>query len=42
MGEGRCSADQAFNILVDLRRESNREVSDVAQALVDQADTQAT
>jgi GAF domain-containing protein len=34
MGDRRCSADQAFDILVDLSQQSNRKLRDVAQALV--------
>ncbi len=37
MAERRCSAKQAFDILVQLSQQSNRKLRDVAQALVDSA-----
>jgi AmiR/NasT family two-component response regulator len=37
MGERRCSADDAFTVLVQLSQTSNRKLRDVAQALVDSA-----
>jgi GAF domain-containing protein len=37
MGERLCSAEDAFEILVDLSQRSNRKLRDVAQALVAQA-----
>ncbi len=40
MGDRRCTAEQAFDILVDLSQTSNRKLRDVAQALVDQATQQ--
>lgn len=38
MGERRCNAQQAFDLLVKLSQSSNRKLRDVAQTLVDQAD----
>ena len=38
MGTRRCSAEEAFEILVDLSQRSNRKLRDVAQALVDNAE----
>ena len=35
MGQRRCSADEAFTLLVRLSQEANRKLRDVAQALVD-------
>ena len=35
MGQRRCSADEAFDILVKLSQQSNRKLREVAQALVD-------
>lgn len=35
MGQRACSADQAFELLVELSQRSNRKLRDVAQALVD-------
>ena len=37
MGQRRCRADEAFDVLVRLSQDSNRKLRDVAQALVDQA-----
>jgi AmiR/NasT family two-component response regulator len=37
MGDRRCDAEQAFNILVKLSQDSNRKLREVAQAVVDQA-----
>ncbi len=37
MGQRRCRADEAFDILVRLSQESNRKLRDVAKALVDRA-----
>jgi GAF domain-containing protein len=37
MGQRRCDAGQAFELLVDLSQRSNRKLRDVAQALVDAA-----
>ncbi|MBK5305390.1 MAG: GAF and ANTAR domain-containing protein [Frankiaceae bacterium] len=37
MGQRRCTADEAFDILVKLSQQSNRKLRDVAQALVDSA-----
>jgi GAF domain-containing protein len=37
MGERRCDAEHAFNILIKLSQDTNRKLRDVAQALVDQA-----
>jgi len=37
MGDRRCTAEQAFQILVKLSQDSNRKLRDVAQALVDRA-----
>jgi GAF domain-containing protein len=37
MGQRRCSADEAFDILVRLSQQANRKLRDVAQALVDQS-----
>ena len=37
MGERRCTADEAFQILVDLSQRSNRKLRDVAEALVQNA-----
>ena len=37
MGERRCSADEAFDVLVRLSQETNRKLRDVAQVLVDRA-----
>jgi GAF domain-containing protein len=37
MGQRRCTAQQAFELLVRLSQDSNRKLRDVAQALVDQA-----
>ena len=37
MGARRCSAEQAFEVLVKLSQDSNRKLRDVAQALVDEA-----
>jgi GAF domain-containing protein len=36
MGERRCHADEAFNILVRLSQDTNRKLREVAQALVEQ------
>jgi GAF domain-containing protein len=37
MGQRRCSADEAFDLLVRLSQQANRKLRDVAQALVDQS-----
>jgi AmiR/NasT family two-component response regulator len=37
MAERHCSAQQAFEVLVDLSSRSNTKLRDVAQLLVDQA-----
>jgi GAF domain-containing protein len=37
MGQRRCSAEEAFDILVKLSQQSNRKLREVAQALVDSA-----
>jgi GAF domain-containing protein len=37
MGARRCTAEEAFNVLVSLSQRSNRKLRDVAQALVDEA-----
>ena len=37
MGARRCSAEEAFGILVRLSQDSNRKLRDVAQALLDEA-----
>jgi AmiR/NasT family two-component response regulator len=37
MGQRRCSADEAFDILVGLSQQANRKLRDVAQALVEQS-----
>jgi GAF domain-containing protein len=37
MGQRRCSAQEAFDLLVDLSQRSNRKLREVAQAVVDQA-----
>jgi GAF domain-containing protein len=37
MGERRCNADEAFNILVRLSQETNRKLREVAEALVTKA-----
>ena len=37
MGGRRCTAEEAFNILVELSQTSNRKLRDVAQALLDEA-----
>lgn len=37
MGQRRCTAEEAFDILVNLSQHSNRKLRDVAQALVDSA-----
>jgi GAF domain-containing protein len=37
MGARRCTAEEAFDILVSLSQRSNRKLRDVAQALVDEA-----
>lgn len=37
MGQRRCTADEAFDILVKLSQQSNRKLREVAQALVDSA-----
>jgi hypothetical protein len=37
MGERRCDADTAFDVLVKLSQDSNHKLRDVAQALVDEA-----
>ncbi|MFL6136768.1 MAG: ANTAR domain-containing protein [Frankiaceae bacterium] len=37
MGARRCTAEEAFNILVSISQRSNRKLRDVAQALVDEA-----
>jgi GAF domain-containing protein len=39
MGARRCSADEAFDVLVRISQESNRKLNVVAQTLVDQART---
>ncbi len=39
MGDRRCTADEAFKILVRLSQDTNRKLRDVAQILVDQAPT---
>ena len=40
MAERRCTAEDAFNLLVDLSQRSNRKLKDVAQALVARASGQ--
>lgn len=42
MGERRCTADEAFRLLIRVSQESNRKVRDVATALVEQAATPRT
>jgi len=37
MGDRRCTAEQAFQILTKLSQDTNRKLRDVAQALVDRA-----
>jgi len=37
MGQRRCSAQEAFDVLVRLSQDKNRKLRDVAQALVDEA-----
>jgi GAF domain-containing protein len=37
MGQRRCRADEAFDILIKLSQDTNRKLRDVAQALVDEA-----
>jgi GAF domain-containing protein len=37
MGDRRCTADEAFKLLVRLSQDTNRKLRDVAQILVDQA-----
>ena len=37
MGQRRCGAQEAFDVLVRLSQDSNRKLRDVAQALVDEA-----
>jgi GAF domain-containing protein len=37
MGQRRCQAEDAFNILIKLSQDSNRKLREVAQALVDDA-----
>ena len=37
MGSRRCSADEAFDLLVKLSQDSHRKLRDVAQAVVDEA-----
>jgi AmiR/NasT family two-component response regulator len=37
MGDRRCTAEQAFEILTGLSRDTDRTLRDVAQALVDRA-----
>jgi GAF domain-containing protein len=37
MGQRRCTADEAFEVLVKLSQQSNRKLREVAQALVDSA-----
>lgn len=37
MGQRRCTAEEAFEVLVRLSQNSNRKLRDVAQALVDEA-----
>ena len=37
MGQRRCRADEAFDVLVRMSQDSNRKLRDVAQALVDRA-----
>jgi GAF domain-containing protein len=39
MGQRRCTAQQAFDLLVRLSQDTNRKLRDVAQALVDDAAT---
>jgi AmiR/NasT family two-component response regulator len=41
MAQRHCTAQEAFDVLVDLSSRSNTKLRDVAQALVDQA-VQAT
>jgi GAF domain-containing protein len=38
MGDRRCSAEEAFNLLVSISQDTNRKLRDVARALVDQAE----
>lgn len=40
MGQHRCTADQAFGMLVEQSQRTNRKLRDVAQALVDETETE--
>jgi AmiR/NasT family two-component response regulator len=37
MGQRRCTAEDAFDLLIKISQDTNRKLRDVAQALVDQA-----
>jgi len=39
MGQRRCTADEAFQLLVDISQDTNRKLRDVAQTLVDSTTT---
>ena len=42
MGQRRCQADEAFNILIKLSQDSNRKLREVAQALIDHSTSSTT
>lgn len=42
MGQRRCPADEAFNILIKLSQDSNKKLREVAQALIDHSTSSTT
>jgi AmiR/NasT family two-component response regulator len=42
MGQRRCQADEAFNILIKLSQDSNKKLREVAQALIDHSTSSTT
>jgi AmiR/NasT family two-component response regulator len=37
MGQRRCTAEDAFDLLIEVSQDTNRKLREVAQALVDQS-----